>query len=295
MTVDRSSNHQKVEIASDLASGASDGASDLFGRPSGRHQPAALPSKILRLRLFAPAPSPPSPPRVVRLLRGDVSTSTCDAIAVSANPYLEGTARKSHWRFAGRRNADGAVRAAGGRSLDAAVAKTLREIGDSLPLAPGSAVASRAGRSLDAKWVVHCVAPDALVAEAGDSEVDAALQATFAAALTTATTLGARSLALPAMGCGVRGFPRERAGAAALRAAGAWLRAPSFATEAPRLHRVDLVVFADDVWAAWPKCAHAELGPPTAVVDAEEPDSRGAVYEWRAEEDGLEEAQDLVL
>ena len=73
--------------------------------------------------MFWPFQFPPAGPRVVRLLRGDIARCEADAIAVSANPYLEGTVRSNYWRFSGRRNADGAVRLAGGRSLADATAK----------------------------------------------------------------------------------------------------------------------------------------------------------------------------
>ena len=73
--------------------------------------------------MFWPFQLGPAGPRVVRLLRGDIARSEADAIAVSANPNLEGTLRSNYWRFSGRRNADGAVRVAGGRSLADATAK----------------------------------------------------------------------------------------------------------------------------------------------------------------------------
>ena len=55
--------------------------------------------------------------------RGDIARCDAEAIAVSANPHLEGTLRSNYWRFSGRSNADGAVRLAGGRSLADATAK----------------------------------------------------------------------------------------------------------------------------------------------------------------------------
>ena len=109
--------------------------------------------RLATLLFGAPAP------RTVRLLRGDIAQSRCAAIAVSANPLLEGVARSTHWRFAGRSNADGAVRAAGGASLAAAISQ-MRE--SEAVLEPGMAAVSRAGRSLGARWVVHAVAPDAM-------------------------------------------------------------------------------------------------------------------------------------
>ena len=74
-------------------------------------------------RMFWPFQVSPAGPRVVRLLRGDIASHQAEAIAVSANPHLEGTLRSNYWRFSGRSNADGAVRLAGGRSLAAATAK----------------------------------------------------------------------------------------------------------------------------------------------------------------------------
>ena len=227
-------------------------------------------------------------PQCVRLLRGDLAQSDADALAVSANPALEGIARSNHWRFNGRKNADGAVRTAGGRSLAAATASLQRRVG---ALQPSSAAVSDAGRSLRARWIVHCVAPDAVSRTEAEQTaflndpasyeraLDARLEATYAAAISAASSAGARSLALPAIGCGVKSFPRERAGSAAFRAAAAWLHGPP----SDRLRRVDFVVFADAVWAAWPACARDALGPPAEACDArQEADARGRgeVFTW---------------
>ena len=194
-----------------------------------------------------------------------------EAIAVSANPLLEGTARSSHWRFAGRKNADGAVRAAGGQSLAYNSARLRDTVG---PLEIGSAETTRAGGSLRARWVVHCVAPDAIARseaehavylrnpQAFSGELDLRLESTFDAAIDAATSLRARSLALPAIGCGIRAFPQERAGACAFRAAARWLRLDPPCAD--RLQRVDFVIFSDAVWNAWPTCAMEALGEPTS-------------------------------
>ena len=193
---------------------------------------------------------------------------------MSANPYLEGVSRASHWRFAGRLNADGAVREAGGRTLERAAARLSAAIGR--PLKVGTAVASDAGRSLQARWVVHCIAPDALVppedaytapgmyhmdCAAYEEHAAALLQRTIAAAIATASATGARSLALPAIGCGIRGFDPESAGAAAFSAAAQWLRDGN-TTSSSRLRRIDFVVYSDAVWARWPAAAEYYLGSP---------------------------------
>ena len=94
-------------------------------------------------------------PRTIRLLRGDISLCGAEAIATSTNPRLEGTRQSSFWRFSGRKNADGAIRSAGGPELARA---TFRLAASAAPLAPGSAVATAAGGQLKAQWVIHCVA-----------------------------------------------------------------------------------------------------------------------------------------
>ena len=139
-------------------------------------------------------------------------------------------------------------------------------------LAPESAVVGRAGHSLSARWVVHCVAPDALARTADEHEayvLDPAsydrglcrrLEATYSAAISAATEAGASSLAVPALGCGIRGFARDQAASAAFRSAAAWLQSDSTTC----LRRLDFVILADDVWDEWPRQAQVELGSPDA-------------------------------
>ena len=156
-------------------------------------------------------------------------------------------------------------------------------------LAPESAVVGRAGHSLSARWVVHCVAPDALARTADEHEayvLDPAsydrglcrrLEATYSAAISAATEAGASSLAVPALGCGIRGFARDQAASAAFRAAAAWLQSDSTA----RLRRLDFVILADDVWDEWPRLAHAQLGPPDAgSTGVEEGREEKEIHTW---------------
>jgi O-acetyl-ADP-ribose deacetylase (regulator of RNase III) len=217
---------------------------------------------------------------------GDIALAEADALGVSANPQLEGTARSNHWRFAGKRNADGAVRAAGGPSLAAAVDRLRTSLCEELT--PGMAVASSAGGSLRARWVVHCVAPDALSRspeqhaafvedpQAHERALSRILEATFSAAIATATSVGAVSLALPALGCGVRGFDVDVAGDAAFRAASTWLRCTSPSSPSDRLQRLDFLIVANGaVWTRWPACARRQLGSPGREGED--------VYEWLQE------------
>ena len=195
--------------------------------------------------------------RVVRLARGRLANWDAEALAVSAGPYLEGMSRASLWRK-GRLNADD-VHTAGGQSLASAATQLSASIGR--PLEFGTAVASDAGCALTARWVVHCVAPDARMAH---HEAGAVLQRTFSAAFATASAIGARSLALPAIGSdGMQGFAPGTSGEAAFCAAAEWLRDGSCGTSAlSRLRRIDLVVDSDVVWASWHALAEHHLGLP---------------------------------
>jgi O-acetyl-ADP-ribose deacetylase (regulator of RNase III) len=114
---------------------------------------------------------------------GDISAVEADAIANAANDRL--------WMGAG---VAGALKRAGGDEIE----QEAIAIGG-IPL--GTAVATTAGR-LRARWVVH----GAVMGQ--DLRTDADLvQRTTRSCLELADELGCRSLALPAFGTGVGGFP----------------------------------------------------------------------------------------
>ncbi len=116
---------------------------------------------------------------------GDITAIDVDAIANAANNAL--------WMGAG---VAGAIKRAGGEEIELeAVAKG--------PIQVGEAVATGAGR-LSAKWVIH----GAVMGQ--DLRTDAALVCrTTESCLRIADELGAKSLALPAFGTGVGGFPLD--------------------------------------------------------------------------------------
>jgi O-acetyl-ADP-ribose deacetylase (regulator of RNase III) len=119
------------------------------------------------------------------VVEGDITTLDVDAIANAANNHL--------WMGAG---VAGAIKRAGGDEIEReAVAKG--------PIAVGDAVATGAGR-LAARWVVH----GAVMGQ--DLRTDAELvRRTTSSCLEVADEIGARSLALPAFGTGVGGFPLD--------------------------------------------------------------------------------------
>src|SRR5437764_10642980 len=116
---------------------------------------------------------------------GDITALEVDAIANAANDHL--------WMGAG---VAGAIKRAGGEEIEReAVAKG--------PIAVGEAVATGAG-ALPARWVVH----GAVMGQDLRTHADL-VRATTASCLRVADELGAASLALPAFGTGVGGFPLE--------------------------------------------------------------------------------------
>jgi O-acetyl-ADP-ribose deacetylase (regulator of RNase III) len=119
----------------------------------------------------------------LRVVEGDITALEVDAIANAANNHL--------WMGSG---VAGAIKRAGGEEIEReAVAKGPIEVGD--------AVATAAGR-LPARWVVH----GAVMGQDLQTNADL-VRRTTQSCLRVADELGAESLALPAFGTGVGGFP----------------------------------------------------------------------------------------
>ncbi len=121
----------------------------------------------------------------LEVVEGDITALEIDAIANAANNHL--------WMGAG---VAGAIKRAGGEEIEReAVAKGPIEVGD--------AIATGAGR-LQARYVIH----GAVMGQ--DLRTNAALvRQTTRRCLEVADGLACRSLALPAFGTGVGGFPLE--------------------------------------------------------------------------------------
>jgi O-acetyl-ADP-ribose deacetylase (regulator of RNase III) len=155
----------------------------------------------------------------LQVVDGDITRLEVDAIANAANDHL--------WMGAG---VAGAIKRAGGHGIEReAVAKG--------PIGVGEAVATSAGR-LPARWVIH----GAVMGQ--DLRTDAALvRRTTESCLALADELGARSLALPAFGTGVGGFPLDECARIMVGVA----RAHAPAT----LERVVFAVFGDEASRAF--------------------------------------------
>jgi O-acetyl-ADP-ribose deacetylase len=121
----------------------------------------------------------------LEVIEGDIATLEVDAIANAANDRL--------WMGAG---VAGAIKRAGGEEIeDEAVGKG--------PIPIGEAVATGAGR-LPARHVIH----GAVMGQDLTTNADFVARTTRRC-LEVADGLGARSVALPALGTGVGGFPIE--------------------------------------------------------------------------------------
>ena len=226
----------------------------------------------------------------LRLLRGaDISRLRCaDALVTSANAGLVGNANPTFWRFKGRDNVDGAIHDAAGPELQAACAALASEAGEGMPCKVGHAVVTPAFGRLHAALVIHAVAPDGAYAvglqqwwgrrhwsgsqrygsrgarhvyleEAQPAgEAQALLAKTYGAALQCAEEQGVRSIAMPAIGCGVLSFHQERVAELALGVIASHVaNRPGASTGA--LDRVDVALPSEEAFEAW-KAAGAAVG-----------------------------------
>jgi O-acetyl-ADP-ribose deacetylase len=119
------------------------------------------------------------------VIEGDITALEVDAIANAANDQL--------WMGAG---VAGAIRRAGGAEIE-------REAMAKGPIEVGDAVATGAGH-LQARWVIHAAVMGQDLVTSAD-----AIRGATRRALEVADRLGAQSLALPAFGTGVGGFPLD--------------------------------------------------------------------------------------
>jgi O-acetyl-ADP-ribose deacetylase len=134
---------------------------------------------------------------VLTFVVGDLTEQRVDAIVNAANSSLLGGG-----------GVDGAIHRAGGPEILA----ECRLLGG---CATGDAKATTGGR-LPARWVVHAVGPVWRGGEEGEPKL---LASAHRRALEVARGLGARTVAFPAISCGIYGYPPERAAPVAVGAA----------------------------------------------------------------------------
>jgi O-acetyl-ADP-ribose deacetylase (regulator of RNase III) len=155
----------------------------------------------------------------LEVAEGDITSLEVDAIANAANNHL--------WMGSG---VAGAIKRAGGEEIE-------REAVQLGPIDVGEAVATSAGR-LPARWVIH----GAVMGQDLQTNADL-VRRTTESCLRVADDVGAESLALPAFGTGVGGFPLAECARIMVNAA---------RRHEPRsLKRVVFAVFGADAKAAF--------------------------------------------
>lgn len=155
----------------------------------------------------------------LEVVAGDITALKVDAIANAANNHL--------WMGSG---VAGAIKRAGGEEIE-------REAVPLGPIEVGDAVATSAGR-LAARWVIH----GAVMGQ--DLRTNAELvRRTTKSCLRVADELGAESLALPAFGTGVGGFPLDECARIMVDVVRAY--------EPSSLQRVVFAVFGDEAKSAF--------------------------------------------
>ncbi|GAA2388481.1 O-acetyl-ADP-ribose deacetylase [Nonomuraea africana] len=130
----------------------------------------------------------------ITLVQGDITEQDVDAVVNAANSSLMGGG-----------GVDGAIHRRGGPAiLDECRRLRASKYGKGLPT--GQAVATTAG-NLPARWVIHTVGP---VYSAGEDR-SALLASCYRESLKVADSLGAATVAFPAISAGLYGWPIDDA------------------------------------------------------------------------------------
>jgi len=157
----------------------------------------------------------------VRVVVGDITRVRVDAIVNAANE-----------RMLGGGGVDGAIHAAAGPEL----LRACREIAEVRPgvRCPTGEARITPAFALPATWVIHTVGPIWRGGASGEPEL---LASCYRASLALAEAHAARSIAFPAISCGVYGYPVALAAAIAVASVRAEL------AQAASVRSVQLVAF----------------------------------------------------
>ena len=132
---------------------------------------------------------------LIELVCGDITQESTDAIVNAANS-----------RLAGGAGVDGAIHRAGGP----AIMSECRQIGG----CPTGEAVMTTGGNLKARYVIHTVGP---IWHGGTQNEAALLASAYLNSLKLASKKGLKSIAFPAISCGVYGYPLADAAHIALK------------------------------------------------------------------------------
>ncbi len=172
------------------------------------------------------------------LIKGDITAADVDAVVNAANS-----------RLAGGGGVDGAIHRASGPELLQACQEIVARQGN---LPAGQAVITP-GFAMKARHVIHTVGP---IWHGGHSDEEATLRSAYTTCIKLAAENGLKSMAFPAISCGVYGFPVDLAATIALPAMRQGL-------EDGLVERIDFYHFSPASFDKWHGLALGILGTPT--------------------------------
>ncbi len=168
----------------------------------------------------------------IEITKGDITREDVDAIVNAANRMLLGGG-----------GVDGAIHRAGGPTI-------LEECCALAPCETGDAKITTGG-NLAARHVIHTVGP---VYHGGAHGEPEQLASCYRRSLEVAEQHGAKTVAFPAISCGVYGYPLDEAAAIALRTVYAYLQ------DHPSIDRVRFVLFTNDALVAFDRALEGLRG-----------------------------------
>jgi O-acetyl-ADP-ribose deacetylase (regulator of RNase III) len=161
----------------------------------------------------------------LRIVRGDLTTEAADAIVNAANEWMLGGG-----------GVDGAIHLAAGPALLEAC-RAVPEVRPGVRCPTGEARIT-SGFELAARYIIHTVGP----VYSGASRDAVLLASAFRSSIELAVAHGVRTIAFPAISCGVYGYPIQDA---------ALISAQVVREQAWDLDEIRFVLFSEHVLTAW--------------------------------------------